>query len=262
MILVNILQRMYNDNVRQINSLTNSINSIRQTNNQIRNQLFQILNPTFHRRNHRNRNSTREVNREIVFDSIPYAIDINSANPENEEDNYTRFMQNFLRPIEIFPTNAQIEVATRNVIYSNILNPINVSCPISLENFNDDDVVSVIRFCGHIFNPDQLKIWFRTNCRCPVCRYDIRNYNVNTSILENNNIIPQTSDISNNRLFQITDVSNNRLFQVNDPSNNTTTNNESLITTYLDIFLENGVEPLINETNTILSIFNALQRRR
>ena len=42
-ILVNILQRMYNDNIRQINNLTNFINSIRTNNNEIRNQLFQIL---------------------------------------------------------------------------------------------------------------------------------------------------------------------------------------------------------------------------
>ena len=42
-------------------------------------------------------------------------------------------------------------------------------------------MVSVIRYCGHIFNTDQLNTWFRSNCICPVCRYDIRRYNLNAS---------------------------------------------------------------------------------
>ena len=43
-------------------------------------------------------------------------------------------------------------------------------------------MVTVIRFCGHIFSTGSLNTWFTTNCRCPVCRYDIRNYNSNNSV--------------------------------------------------------------------------------
>jgi hypothetical protein len=96
----------------------------------------------------------------------------------------------------VYPTPSQIEAATRIVRYSDILNPRNRACPISLENFNDNEMVSVIRFCSHIFNTEQLNTWFRSNCRCPVCRYDIRSYN--PSNLDNlNSNLNQTSNISN-----------------------------------------------------------------
>ena len=76
------------------------------------------------------------------------------------------------------------------------MSPINRACPISLENFNDTDIVSIIRFCGHIFNRDELNTWFRTNCRCPVCRYDIRNYqsNMNRETTDNPSESREDSD--------------------------------------------------------------------
>jgi hypothetical protein len=98
--------------------------------------------------------------------------------------NFTSAFQRFLEPVEVFPTQTQIETATRRARYCDIVSPINRSCPISLENFTDTDIVSVIRYCGHIFHTEDLNIWFRTNCRCPVCRYDIRNYNSNSSHIQ------------------------------------------------------------------------------
>jgi hypothetical protein len=102
---------------------------------------------------------------------------------------------NFLDPIVIYPTQTQIELATRNVRYCDIVTPLNLSCPISLETFNDNDMVTVIRFCGHIFSTASLNTWFTTNCRCPVCRYDIRNYNSNNSVSNRQTL---TSPVENN----------------------------------------------------------------
>ena len=89
----------------------------------------------------------------------------------------TQLLQSFLQPIEVRPTPAQIEAATRRVCYCDIVSPQNTSCPISMEEFSDNDTVTVIRYCSHIFNTEQITNWFTTNCRCPVCRYDIREYN-------------------------------------------------------------------------------------
>ena len=101
--------------------------------------------------------------------------------------NLTNYLQSFLEPIDVYPTQQQIENATRNVLYRNIVEPTNQSCPISLEPFQDDDIVSMIRYCGHIFHRSELIHWFETNCKCPVCRYDIRNYSANNqSPLTNN----------------------------------------------------------------------------
>ena len=42
-LLVDILNGMYNDNLRQINNFTNSINNLNETNTQIRNVLIKII---------------------------------------------------------------------------------------------------------------------------------------------------------------------------------------------------------------------------
>jgi len=86
------------------------------------------------------------------------------------------FLLNFYDTVPVYPTRDQINNGTRRVLYSNIENPLNSSCPITLENFDDDDNVTQILGCGHIFNHDSLTSWFRNHVRCPVCRYDIRNY--------------------------------------------------------------------------------------
>lgn len=77
----------------------------------------------------------------------------------------------------IIPSNEQIQNATETILYSSITEPINTSCPISLENFTSTSNVTMIKQCKHLFNPQSLTQWFVSNCVCPICRYDIRNYN-------------------------------------------------------------------------------------
>ena len=82
----------------------------------------------------------------------------------------------FYDTVPVFLSPAQIQEGTRNQTFSSLENPINDSCPISLNNFQPLEVVTQIRGCGHLFNRAQLGIWLRTNCRCPVCRFDVRTY--------------------------------------------------------------------------------------
>lgn len=97
----------------------------------------------------------------------------NTANSLNNIDNaLDRFFEN----VNVTPTQQQINNALNNCLYSSIDDPLNVSCPISLRRFEDNDEVSVIRYCNHIFCRNDLENWFRSNTRCPLCRYDIRNY--------------------------------------------------------------------------------------
>jgi hypothetical protein len=86
------------------------------------------------------------------------------------------FLLNFYDNVPVYPTQDEINNGTHRVLYSNIENPLNSSCPITLENFDDSDNVTQILGCGHIFNHESLTSWFRNHVRCPVCRYDIRNY--------------------------------------------------------------------------------------
>jgi len=218
LLLINILNTIYNDNLRQINSLTSSNNEIR---NIITNLLSNNTNAynnrgqshnRFRNRNNNRENFTRNSNQNrFNINNVPYIIEdvreyripqshlynwINNSNASSSEsqartnnnqertnnnqartiNNYFRAVQSFIEPVEVFPTQTQIETATRRAMYCDIVSPINMSCPISLEIFNDSDTVSVIRFCGHIFHTEHLNRWFTSNCRCPVCRYDIRNF--------------------------------------------------------------------------------------
>ena len=69
-----------------------------------------------------------------------------------------------------------IPTVTRTITYSDINNPLNTQCPIILNNFEPSSEVVQILGCGHIFTSAGITTWFRTNPKCPVCRYDVRLY--------------------------------------------------------------------------------------
>ena len=74
------------------------------------------------------------------------------------------------------PTNDQINRATLNTVFSHILSPVNATCPISRDEFNDESEITMIRDCNHIFNRSSLREWFVRHSTCPMCRRDIREY--------------------------------------------------------------------------------------
>jgi hypothetical protein len=74
------------------------------------------------------------------------------------------------------PTNDQINRATLNTVFSRIITPVNATCPISRDEFNDDSEITMIRGCNHIFNRASLREWFVSHSTCPMCRSDIREY--------------------------------------------------------------------------------------
>ena len=184
-LLIDVLNNMYNDNLSQIHNFTNSINNLNESNSQIRNIFVQILSNQSRRRNNNTYNinrASRFVNlRENNSDAITYRYSFLPSTNNSANNNLTQLYDSFFQPIDVYPTQTQIESATRRVRYCDIISPKNRSCPILMEDFNDNDVVSIIRHCGHIFNPDELNRWFSSNSRCPVCRYDIRNYNSTAS---------------------------------------------------------------------------------
>jgi hypothetical protein len=192
----------------------------------------------------------------LVFENPPYrdlntytSAPISNSNSNNTNNILTQLYQSFLEPIEVFPTQTQIEAATRRVRYSDIISPKNRSCPIVMEDFNDNDMVTVIRHCGHIFNTDELNRWFSSNCKCPVCRYDIRNFsstasseffnnetqtsvNSESSTSNNNN---QNSSSSRDEERLINELDDNfmdnfiNLYYRSDSSGNATTHNPSYL---------------------------------
>ena len=283
LLLIDILNTMYNDNLRQITNLTDS-------NQQIRNLIIQILNTNTpqrrnnnnnninhnsNRTNNSNNNSNRNTFREnntpngnlgrVYLNNIPYIIDNvehvripinnNSRNLNlNNNNDFSRILQSFFDPVEVYPTQSQIETATRRVRYSDIISPKNTSCPILLTNFNDNDMVTVIRHCSHIFNTNELNTWFRNHCNCPVCRYDIRDDNSNASTAfssENQNTSNNTSSNTSNNTSSNTSSQNNRSENTSSNSNVERNNSSTFVSSIFDALINEYGPELINSLNSI-----------
>jgi hypothetical protein len=91
--------------------------------------------------------------------------------------------------VVVRPTNEQISNATEQFVFNSANIPTadeedntRPRCPITLENFHDGDTVTRIRRCGHTFQNAAITNWFNSNVRCPVCRYDIREWTEETPI--------------------------------------------------------------------------------
>jgi hypothetical protein len=74
------------------------------------------------------------------------------------------------------PSEQQIATATEEFLYTSNTNVQNTSCPITLDDFQEGDALKRIIPCGHTFRKPAIDNWFREKVRCPVCRYDIRDY--------------------------------------------------------------------------------------
>ena len=111
-------------------------------------------------------------------------------------------MRSFAEPVVVAPNARQIREATSNTLFSSISEPLNNQCPISLETFRPDTVVTQILHCRHIFMPNSLARWFTGNVRCPVCRYDVRtNISPNSPIRRN---LPRGTHITRGSRDQVT----------------------------------------------------------
>jgi hypothetical protein len=310
-LLINILNTMYNDNLRQINNITDTLNNLNDTNNQIRNLLVQLLNSHQIHNNNSRRNSLSERryrenndrngndrngnpnrvfinNRSYIVDSITrHTIPRNQLlhSSRNTTTNtmdtavrnlYNEIFSNFMEPVEVYPTNSQIEAATRRVRYCDISRPLNTQCPIAMDDFNDSDMVTVLRPCGHIFQTEHIMNWFRTNCRCPVCRYDIRNYNSNasTEFFNNSGQTNTSTNRSNLSHFETQfDSSNNttersNINRIDSINNGDNLNSDIFYETYFNNLTGltdasgNYIDNMLDGSALAMMLFNAMNRTR
>ena len=197
---IDLLNNLYHINARQIDQLVRA-------NAEISRAIVNIINREQHvSREQPSQYTTRPQPSRIVTAgrnnstpaNTPYIVGQGYTVPITNQATINRILESFLEPIDIYPSQAQIETATRVAMYGDITRPQNTTCPISLDSFEDSQLVTVIRHCGHIFNTEQIGAWFRANCRCPVCRYDIRNYRASQHILDvsSNTPVNNTDDIS------------------------------------------------------------------
>lgn len=100
-----------------------------------------------------------------------------------------RNVQNFndLSDVVVRPTDETIRLSTEIISFNSANDSnTNTSCPITLEPFTNGERVCRIKHCSHLFKQDAIRDWFQRNVRCPVCRYDIRDYAVENIVANNN----------------------------------------------------------------------------
>ena len=103
----------------------------------------------------------------------------------------------FLAPVPVLPSHSEIINATEAIHFRNLESGHNQTCPITQQPFHENDRIIQIIPCGHCFNQRALLRWFEQSVRCPVCRYDIREYNPIEQI-RNPHGTPEPSRISLN----------------------------------------------------------------
>jgi len=238
------LREMQRGIIEDIRTLANlQTNNNNQNNNQ-NNQNNSNSNHNNHSNN--NQNNTRNRNNNTARDYMrrnyygptnaqsyeqPFRFDFfSNTTPSTENVNRTHYVNslwnnfdNLYTNVIVRPTALEIQSATRSVVFSEIENPLNSSCPISLEPFEDTTEVTQIIGCGHIFHTDSLNSWFHRNVRCPVCRYDVRTQHVdeNSDPATIETPVPEQSaviDASNNELVDnITNLTENILTRLLNP---------------------------------------------
>ena len=97
----------------------------------------------------------------------PYALDIPSEEAAPRDIG---------SPVRIRPNVTQVRMATELLKWQDISGNYQEVCPISMQEFVEDDDIMRIKSCQHIFREMNLRQWFRYSPRCPICRYDIRDY--------------------------------------------------------------------------------------
>jgi len=77
-------------------------------------------------------------------------------------------------------TNEQIENCTNRIVYqNNTTELISNTCPITMEDFREGDVLLKLTECSHAFREMDLLRWFVTHSTCPVCRHSYHNFPLN-----------------------------------------------------------------------------------
>jgi hypothetical protein len=164
---INTNNRIINDNQTLQNRLLTMLENAYLANNSYinantNNNIYNINNTTTTPPIRQRQGDTNSIIQDYVFSYIfePHATTINTRTAIDE-----------------LPTNAQIANSTNSIIYdaSNIEFTTHV-CPITLTDFVNGENLLCIRQCHHIFKESSLMNWFSRSARCPLCRYDIREY--------------------------------------------------------------------------------------
>jgi hypothetical protein len=108
--------------------------------------------------------------------SMQWYTTFSNTNPNNRQTTSNRMEED-----DSGLTNEQIENCTRRITYLDNDNTelLSHTCPITMEDFREGDVLLQLTDCSHAFREMDLLRWFVTHSTCPVCRHSYRNLPLN-----------------------------------------------------------------------------------
>ena len=158
--------------------------------------------------------------------------------------------------VAVRPTEQQILTATRLFEYADDMTDINNRCPITLEDFQENETVCQIKHCRHTFKEQSLRNWFQNNVRCPVCRYDIRDYLEEGEPIRPTDVIYDLSNNTNPSRTSSPDISYNTTHLRNNSGLDAVMRNITrTISGALDNYLDNGFNPDILDSSSGANVF-------
>ena len=258
----------YNSNLRRFLDLTANINNnmnnerIHQRNNNIRENRRQFVSPNMNHYRERYTNHTQpNLRPRGIYNYTPRQL-------------LSHFLPNrTFTNVVVAPSERQISEATQHITYNENEEYNNNSCPIMMEDFNNGEQVFQIKHCGHNFREDALRNWFRTNVRCPVCRYDIRDYNIydvsgNQTFINRNNPSDENIDTSGNDTFINRNTPNGENIGTSGNSRHRNNryrrlssvdlSNAVSLSNLLENYVSQHITPLVENINSNLSEFDVI----
>uniref|UniRef100_A0A6C0DPD4 RING-type domain-containing protein n=1 Tax=viral metagenome TaxID=1070528 RepID=A0A6C0DPD4_9ZZZZ len=155
-------------------------------------------------------------------------------------ERFNIIISDLLQDVIVRPTLTQINNATDCFPY--VIDSPDSQCSITMEEFEEDEIICRIKHCGHTFKKDAIMNWFQRSVRCPICRYDIRNYveSVNVRSEEDDSVGEPTIDeeptvyeptVRHNIESDLTNIANDLFTNLNDNLGN---NLSEFLMNYLD----------------------------
>ena len=172
--------QQYHNQYRQYQQRNNNVNNSTFVNN----PLHSTSNRTYDNNTNLNDDNSYVIRIDTLLPDIFQGLNLNSLNTRSNRNNRNS-------NIRIGYINQQNYSDISNIMqhydildiehYQMIDEPTNDICPITRDRFYDDQNVSMITSCGHIFNKSSLNIWIANHNNCPYCRQSIYNNSSNNT---------------------------------------------------------------------------------
>lgn len=179
-----------------LRSTNNYINSSNNTIDYLNNSIYYLNNSINHINTNANNSLLLLLNNYYCYNNY-----LNATNATNASNNYTSnspnaYLLNYtlddFENLSNVNMRDLVKISTAKINYCCIAVPLNDTCPITQEEFTNNDQVTIIKNCGHIFKTRAINNWLFEHQTCPVCRHNI---------LTNSNIISYINPYNNKRLF-------------------------------------------------------------